>query len=290
MFKKQYEYYLRLVEKYLNSLPFKEKQNLIGESMAYSLLSGGKRIRPVLALSCVELVGGQPRQFIQAAAALEMIHTYSLIHDDLPAMDNDDYRRGKLSNHKMFGETAAILAGDALLTFAFEMLAEPLEVSPARQLRVIKETAQAAGWQGMVLGQVLDTLGNEQQGTLAEIENVHRKKTAALLIASARLGAILGGGTEREIDLLTKYADYLGLAFQIQDDILDVIGESDILGKPTGSDQKLAKSTYPSLLGLSGAQEHLNKTIRLAKEQLEYFGTKANFLISLADYVAERNN
>ncbi|HHV64143.1 MAG TPA: polyprenyl synthetase family protein [Peptococcaceae bacterium] len=286
-FRQKYEYYQSLIEDYLNSLPL--KGNLLAESMAYSLMGGGKRFRPVLALACVELVGGQPKEFVREASALELIHTYSLIHDDLPAMDNDDFRRGKPSNHKKFGEAAAILAGDALLTYSFELLAQPLDISPAKQLRVIRETAQAAGWQGMVEGQVLDTLGNGQHKTLQEIENVHKKKTGALLIASARLGAILGGGTEFEIEKITKYAEYLGLAFQIQDDILDVVGESETIGKPAGSDQKLAKSTYPSLLGLDGAREHLAKTINQAKEQMEYFGTKAEFLLALADYAAERN-
>jgi geranylgeranyl diphosphate synthase type II len=155
--------------------------------------------------------------------------------------------------------------------------------------RVIKESYRPQDAWAWVLVRGWN-LGNGQQSTLKEIENVHRKKTGALLIASARLGAILGGGSETEIDLLTKYAEYLGLAFQIQDDILDVTGQSEILGKPTGSDQKLAKSTYPSFLGLSGANKHLKRTIALAKEQLPYFGTRADFLISLADYVAERNS
>lgn len=288
IFKQQYEDYLGLVEDYLAELPF--EKDLLGRSMNYSLIGGGKRIRPVLALACMELVGGQPKDFVREAAALELIHTYSLVHDDLPAMDDDDFRRGKLANHKMFGEAAAILTGDALLTYSFELLAQPTEVSPVKQLRVIRETALASGWQGMVGGQVLDTLGNGQKSTLAGIEIIHKLKTGALLIASARLGAILGGGTEIEIDKITKYASALGLAFQIKDDILDVIGDSKELGKPIGSDKKLAKSTFPSLLGMDGAKDHLNKTITSAKKIVGCFGTKADFLSALADYIAERNN
>lgn len=287
MFEKQYQKYLDLVEQYLAGLPWED--NFICECMNYSLVGGGKRVRPVLALACVDIVGGKPENYVREAAAIEIIHTYSLIHDDLPAMDDDDYRRGKLANHKKYGEAAAILAGDALLTYAFELLAQPLNVSPDRQLRVIRETAQAAGWQGMVGGQVLDTLGNGQTSTLSELEVIHNKKTGALLIAPARLGAILGGGTEAEINMLTQYASFLGLAFQIRDDILDITGESKELGKLTGSDQKLDKATYPSLLGLEGAKNHLYETVKSAKEAISDFGEKAQFLSALADFVALRN-
>lgn len=288
MFKQQYDYYFKQVEDYLIGLPF--GKDLLGSSMNYSLIGAGKRIRPVLALACIEIVGGQPKNFVREACALELIHTYSLIHDDLPAMDDDDFRRGKPSNHKMFGEATAILAGDSLLTYSFELLAQPLLISPEKQLRVIRETAQAAGWQGMVGGQALDTLGDAQNCDLDSIQEVHRLKTGALLTASARLGAILGGGTEKEIDVLTEYASYLGLAFQIKDDILDVIGESKILGKSAGSDEKQGKATYPVLLGLEGAQQHLSETLAKAKETISYFTGNAVFLTQLADYVAERNN
>jgi len=288
MFKKQYNYYLNLVEEYLESLPFEE--SLICRSMNYSLNGGGKRIRPVLALACVELVGGQPVKFVREAVALELIHTYSLIHDDLPSMDNADYRRGKLANHKVFGEAIAILAGDALLTMAFELLSQPLSIPAERQLRVIREVASAAGYKGMVGGQVLDTFNNIEINTIADIEEIHSLKTGALLTAAARLGAILGGGTEKEIEKVTRYAADIGLAFQIRDDILDVIGDSAILGKPNGSDQKLNKKTYPYLLGLEGANTKLRETIESAKEAIQSFGPKAAFLELLADYVAERQN
>lgn len=288
MFKQQYNGYLELIEEYLANLPLTE--DLIGRSMRYSVVGGGKRVRPVLALACVEIVGGRPQDFVREATALELIHTYSLIHDDLPAMDDDDFRRGKLANHKAFDEATAILAGDALLTLAFELLSQPLPGLGEKQLRVIRETARAAGWQGMVGGQVLDTTGNGQPANLQDIENIHNLKTGALLKVSARLGAILGGGTEEEIEKLSQYASYLGLAFQIKDDILDVTGESARLGKPAGSDEKLAKATYPKLLGLDGAAQHLKKTIILAKEALASFGAKGQFLSSLADYISERDH
>lgn len=288
MFKKQYNYYLNLVEQYLQKLPFQD--NLISHSMNYSLIGGGKRVRPVLALACVDLVGGTAKEYVREAAAIELIHTYSLIHDDLPAMDDDDYRRGRLSNHKKFGEAVAILAGDGLLTLAFELLAQPLDISHERQLRIIRETAQASGWEGMVGGQVLDTFGNGQKSSLENLEKIHQMKTGALLVLSARLGAILGGATEEEITKISQYAAHIGLAFQIKDDILDVTGESELLGKPAGSDIKHDKLTYPSLLGLEGAIEHLNNTITSAKEIINSFGPRAEFLISLANYIAERKN
>jgi len=287
MFKQQYEYYCQLIEEYLDQLPW--DQSLICKSMNYSLKAGGKRIRPVLALACIEVVGGQPLDFVKEAAALELIHTYSLIHDDLPAMDNDDFRRGQPSNHKMFGEATAILTGDALLTYAFELLAQPSLAPPEKQLRVIRETAQAAGWQGMVGGQVLDTLSQEQNYSLIDIENIHRKKTGALLVASARLGAILGGGTEDQIEKISDYAALIGLAFQIKDDILDISSEQAILGKPVGSDLKQGKKTYVSVLGLSKAEKHLEDTIAAAKRCLADFSDSAEFLSSLADYIAQRN-
>lgn len=287
MFKSRYDFYLNLVEQELRKLPF--DTGTLSQSMSYSLLAGGKRIRPVLALACVEIVGGDPLKLVQAAISLELIHTYSLIHDDLPAMDNDDLRRGKPSNHKKYGEATAILAGDALLTYAFELLAQPLPVPPEKQLRVIRETAQAAGWQGMAGGQALDTASDVKDSDLARTEYIHSLKTGALLRASARLGAVLGGGTEEEIDILSDYATYLGLAFQIKDDILDIIGENKTLGKPAGSDQKLAKPTYPALLGLEGAQQKLFETITAAKNVIASFGDKGRFLDGLADYIVQRN-
>lgn len=288
VFRQQYEFYLGQVEKFLNTLPW--EADLIGKSMKYSVLGGGKRLRPVLALACAGTVGGGDMDLVREAGALELIHTYSLIHDDLPAMDDDDYRRGRLANHKVFGEAAAILTGDALLTYAFELLAGPSAVPAEKKLRMIREIAHAAGWKGMVGGQVLDTLGNGSQITLAEIQNIHYLKTGMLMIASARLGAVYGGGTEEEIRVLTQYAAHLGLAFQIRDDILDVTGESATLGKLAGSDEKLAKPTFSSVLGLAGATRKMNSVASSAKEVVGVFGARAGFLLSLVDFVVSREN
>ena len=286
MFAVEYKSYQELVESFLSNLPWGE--DLLNESMRYSLLGGGKRIRPVLALAAGAALGGRTEQILPAACALELIHTYSLIHDDLPAIDNDDYRRGKLSNHKVFGEGMAVLAGDALLTYAFELLAEPLPIPPERQLQAVREVAAAVGKSGMVLGQVQDLAGEENSLSLDEIENIHKAKTGALLVAAARLGAILAGGSKEEVKAFTLYAQALGLAFQIKDDILDVEGDSETLGKPAGSDVRQHKATYPSLLGLEGAKEHLQEQIVQAKRALQPLGQSAAFLSGLADYIAQR--
>lgn len=288
MFVDQYRSYQEMIENYLKNLPWGE--GILSESMRYSLLGGGKRIRPVLALASGAALGGKSEDILPAACALEMIHTYSLIHDDLPAMDDDDYRRGKLTNHKVFGEGIAVLAGDALLTYAFELLAEPLPIAPERQLRVLREVAAAAGKSGMVFGQVQDLAGEDRSLTLEEIEQIHRDKTGALLVASARLGAILAGGSEPELEAFTLYAQALGLAFQIKDDILDIEGDSKLLGKTVGSDLRRHKATYPSLLGLEGAKEHLHKQIAKAKQSLKGLGPNAAFLNGFADYIEQRQH
>lgn len=289
MFRTELESLAYQVEGYLEKLPW--EKGLMGESMRYSLIGGGKRIRPVLALATAGAVGGEPEDILPAACALELIHTYSLIHDDLPAMDNDDYRRGRLANHKVFGEGNAILAGDALLTYAFELIAQPIPgIAPERQLRVIREVAQAAGPAGMVGGQVLDLEAEGKQLALPEIERIHKLKTGAMLIASARLGAILAGGTEEKIEALTRYAQAIGLAFQIKDDILDIEGDSETLGKPAHSDLRQEKSTYPSLLGLNGAKAELKTRTAEAHAALEIFADRGAFLHDLANYIAERKH
>lgn len=282
------ESYVEKIEAFLENLPW--DKDTIGQSMRYSLMGGGKRIRPVLALAAADAVGGEADQILPAACALELIHTYSLIHDDLPAMDNDDYRRGRLANHKVFGEGKAILAGDGLLTYAFELIARPLPVPAERQLRVIREVAQAAGPEGMVLGQVLDLEAEGKVLNLEEIERIHRHKTGAMLVVSARMGGILGGGTAEQIDALTRYAQAMGLAFQIKDDILDIEGDSATLGKPIRSDLAQEKSTYPSLLGLAGAKEQLAAKVQEAHEALAVFNYPVDFLHSLADYTADRKH
>ncbi|AFQ43058.1 polyprenyl synthetase family protein [Desulfosporosinus meridiei] len=288
MFKETFQRYLTMIEETLAQLPW--RKNSLDESMYYSLIGGGKRIRPVLALASAEAVGGKPESILRAAAALELIHTYSLIHDDLPAMDNDDYRRGRLANHKIYGEAGAILAGDALLTYAFELLASLELGQPERELRIIREVAVASGKDGMVRGQVADITAEGKVLTLPEIEEIHKGKTGAILTVSARLGGVLGGGSEDDIQALTDYAQALGLAFQIKDDILDVIGDSETLGKPAGSDLRQGKSTYVSLLGLEGASEELHSQILKAQAAIKPFGQKGNFLNELALYIEERKH
>ncbi|EGW36686.1 geranyltranstransferase [Desulfosporosinus sp. OT] len=277
-----------MIEQFLAQLPWNE--DILDQSMYYSLIGGGKRIRPVLALASAEAVGGSSELILPAAVALELIHTYSLIHDDLPAMDNDDYRRGRLSNHKVFGEAQAILAGDALLTYAFEFLADEGLGQSERQLRIIREVAVAAGKVGMVGGQVADVAGEGKTLTLNEIEEIHKAKTGALLTVSARLGGILAGGTEEQVKALTDYAQALGLAFQIKDDILDVVGDSATLGKPAGSDLRQGKATYVSLLGLEGAEHQLHAQILKAQSAVKPFAEGAFFLSELAYYIEQRQH
>lgn len=286
MFKADFQQYLTRIEQFIAELPW--NKDILSQSMSYSLNGGGKRLRPVLALASAEAVGGNPDRILSAAVSLELIHTYSLIHDDLPAMDNDDYRRGRLSNHKVFGEANAILAGDALLTYAFELLAEPGLAPPERQLRVIREVAAAVGKDGMVCGQAADINSEGKTLNLEEIEKIHKRKTGALLTVSARLGGILAGGTEQEIQALTDYAQALGLAFQIQDDILDVTGDSELLGKPVGSDKRRGKATYVSLLGLEGAKRQLHAQIQKAQFALEPLSERAALLSNLAYYMEQR--
>lgn len=288
MFKKTFQRYSTMIEQFLTQLQW--DKDILNQSMYYSLMGGGKRIRPVLALASAEAVGGNLETIVPAAVSLELIHTYSLIHDDLPAMDNDDYRRGRLSNHKVFGEAQAILAGDALLTYAFELLADPGLNQPKRQLRIIHEVAVAAGKVGMVGGQVADVAGEGRTLTLNEIEEIHKAKTGALLTVSARLGGILAGGTEEQVKALTEYAQALGLAFQIKDDILDVVGDSETLGKPVGSDLRQGKSTYVSLLGLEGAGREMHAQILKAQSALKLFNEGAVFLSELANYIEQRQH
>jgi geranylgeranyl diphosphate synthase, type II len=288
VFQEALKNYISMIEHFLARIPW--GKDTLSESMSYSLVGGGKRIRPVLALASAEAVGGNPEKILPAAVALELIHTYSLIHDDLPAMDNDDYRRGRLSNHKVFGEANAILAGDGLLTYAFEFLADPVLGQSEKQLRVIREVAAAAGKCGMVGGQVLDVAGEGKQLTLAEIEEIHKAKTGALLTVSARLGGILAGGSEQQVKALTDYAQALGLAFQIKDDILDVVGNSETLGKPAGSDLRQGKSTYVSLLGLEDAKVQLHAQIQKAQSALKLLGETSTFLSELAVYIEQRQH
>lgn len=260
-------------------------------AMRYSTLAGGKRLRPVLALAACEAVGGAVEQILPAACALELIHTYSLIHDDLPAMDNDDLRRGLPTCHIKFGEAIAILAGDALLTMAFELLSSPgLPVPPQRQLAVLHEVAVAAGSQGLVGGQVLDIQATGRETTPEELVDIHRRKTGVLIRAAVRLGALLGGATATQLAALTTYAEHFGLTFQIIDDILDVTGDEQKLGKPVGSDQKNNKATYVSLYGLEVARQKAQESRQRARAALADLGERAWFLRALVDFVVSRDH
>jgi geranylgeranyl diphosphate synthase type II len=260
--------------------------------MAYSLLAGGKRLRPILVLATAQALGGPEERVLPFACAVEMIHTYSLIHDDLPAMDDDDFRRGKPTNHKVFGEAMAILAGDALLTKAFGLLARAAREAklPAETaLSLIEEGSRRFGAEGMVGGQALDIQSENRRVSLSELEAIHRGKTGDLIIYSVRLGAVVSGSTEDQLDLLTSFAGRLGLAFQIQDDILDVTGNQETIGKPVGSDQAKNKVTYPSLIGLAESRELLRKIVEEAKELLSRpCGMSTERLMQVADYFVFR--
>ncbi|MGB9802656.1 polyprenyl synthetase family protein [Desulfofundulus sp.] len=265
---------------------------LIHQAMRYSLFAGGKRLRPVLALAAAETVGGDPVRVLPAACALELIHTYSLIHDDLPAMDNDDFRRGKPTCHRVYGEAVAILAGDALLTHAFALLAKNAHnrlVPAERVVRVIEEVAEAAGTLGLIGGQVVDTLSADCTVDTATLEYIHRHKTGALYRVAVRAGAILAGARETELEALTVYAENLGLAFQIQDDILDVEGDPTRLGKPVGSDERNKKATYPALFGLDLARARAREVVEVALNALELFDERADFLRELVRFVIVRD-
>ena len=274
-----------LQEELANTAILDEK---LRESMAYSLMAGGKRLRPILLMAAADAVGVDGTRFLPVACALEMIHTYSLIHDDLPAMDNDELRRGKPTNHVVYGEGTAILAGDALLTLAFTVILRQKDVSAEALLRVVDEISRAAGAEGMVGGQMLDLEAENRQISIDELRRVHMGKTGALFRAALRSGAILAGAAEDQLEALTAYANHFGLAFQITDDILDVIGTAEEIGKPVGSDEKNHKSTYVSLTSLEDAQDLARRTVQEAESDLYIFGERAAFLRELVGYLVNR--
>jgi len=266
------------------------------ESIQYSLLAGGKRLRPGLILECCEACLGnkvQGRQSesrksaLAAAAAMEFIHTFSLVHDDLPAMDDDDLRRGRPTNHKVFGEAMAVLAGDAMVTMAFEILAG--DAHPAVAVRLIAELAHATGPEGMIGGQVLDIDGEQQSLTLEELQHVHRMKTGALLTASCRLGAMAAEATEAQLAAVTEFGRHLGLAFQIVDDVLDVTSTPEQMGKATNKDAAKGKNTYPGLIGLEESKREAHRQLSLAQDALRQLGPDADGLADLARFVVERD-
>ena len=265
---------------------------IIHQAIRYSLFAGGKRIRPILCLAAAEAIGGHAKDVLSCACALEMIHTYSLIHDDLPAMDNDDYRRGMPTSHRAFGEGIAILAGDALLTEAFHLLSRPeftRNDNTEKRLQVINLIARAAGMVGMVGGQVMDLRGEGKTVAGETIEDMHRRKTGAMLTVSAVSGAILAGATAAQITVLSRYGQDIGLAFQIADDILNVTGDSVLMGKGTGSDISRGKTTFPALIGLEVSRNRLTELVERAAAHLAGFDHRADPLRWIAKYVMERN-
>ncbi|MBD2102092.1 geranylgeranyl diphosphate synthase CrtE [Leptolyngbya sp. FACHB-261] len=262
------------------------------EAMRYSLLAGGKRLRPILCLATCELLGGTVDMAMPTACALEMIHTMSLIHDDLPAMDNDDYRRGKPTNHKVYGEAVAILAGDALLAYAFEYVAEHTRgVAAERLLQVVARLGKAVAAEGLVGGQVVDLdCEGRTDVTLETLNFIHTHKTGALLEIAVVSGGILAGAGPAEVEHLTRYAQNIGLAFQIVDDILDVTATAEELGKTAGKDLTAHKATYPSLWGLEESRSQAKRLIQSAKAELEPLGPGATPLLALADYIVSRTH
>ena len=266
----------------------REPRSDLYDAMQYSLLAGGKRLRPILVLESCRVCGGDPTKALPFACAIEMVHTYSLIHDDLPCMDDDDLRRGQPTNHKVYGEATAVLAGDGLLTAAFETMLEAGDLPQGRILAAAVSLAQAAGGRGMVGGQALDMAGEGHALSLTEVEELQRLKTGALLTAAVEMGCLLAGGTAEQKTALVKYAKRLGLAFQIRDDILDVEGDSATLGKPVGSDARSEKTTFVTLKGLKGCQELVEQMTQEAIDAIASL-PDSQFLCWLAQTLAARN-
>ena len=266
-------------------------QETIMKAMNYSLSAGGKRLRPILTLESCKAVGGDIKDAIPFAMAIEMIHTYSLIHDDLPALDNDDLRRGKPTNHKVFGEAMATLAGDSLLNYAYEiMLSSSInKENPNKYLKAIYEIAKHAGIYGMIGGQVVDVESENKIIDKDKLDFIHLNKTAAMIVGCMRAGAIIGDASEDDLEKITKYAENIGLSFQIVDDILDIIGDEEKLGKPIGSDIENHKSTYPSLLGLDKSRQIARELIEEGKSSIKDLPSEREFLNQLGDYIISRD-
>jgi len=285
---------IRLVEAALDKfLPKVDTlPSTLHDAMRYSVFAGGKRIRPVLMMAACEAVGGTAPQVLPAACAIEMIHSYSLIHDDLPAMDDDDFRRGKPTNHKVYGEATAILAGDGLLTEAFILLSNP-EVWPDRpaemQRELIHLLARSSGSRGMVGGQVVDMESEGKPIDLPTLEYIHTHKTGALILAAIEMGAVIGAADEAQRQALRRYGEAAGLAFQIADDILDIVADQTELGKDVGSDQARGKATYPALLGLDEARQRARELRGIAFSALDIFADSARPLREIAGYIVDRS-
>jgi len=277
---------------YLESLA--DSPQKLTESIAYSLFGPGKRLRPALVIMCCEALGGTADDALPPAAAIEMIHCFSLIHDDLPAMDNDDLRRGRPTNHKVYGDAMAILAGDALNTLAFEVIAKKI-ADPVLAGKLVLELAQATGVEGMIGGQVLDTCHPEEaksgaKATLPDLQKIHRMKTGALIHCSCRMGALCGKASAEQLTLIDAYGKAIGLAFQIMDDILDVTATEEQMGKKTGKDAAIGKLTYPSLIGLEESRKHLAAQVKVTDEVCAKLGPRAGSLRALSHYMANRTN
>lgn len=293
-FKNELKIKSEYIEEQLKKYMPKEEgyQKTIFKAMNYSLSSGGKRLRPILTLEATKLVGGNEKDAIPFSMAIEMIHTYSLIHDDLPAMDNDDFRRGKPTNHKVFGDAMATLAGDALLNYAFEvMLKESINKNNSEiHLKAIYEIAKGAGIYGMIGGQVVDVESENKSIEKEKLDFIHMHKTASMIVGCMKAGAIIGNASDEDLQNITKYAKNIGLAFQIVDDILDIVGDENILGKPVGSDLDNHKSTYPALVGLDESRKIARNLIQEAKESIKKVPGNSSFLENLADYIISRDH
>lgn len=265
-------------------------QSIIYDAMKYSLFAGGKRLRPVIMLLVSDMLSGDENEVMPFACAMEMIHTYSLIHDDLPSMDNDDLRRGKPTNHKVYGEAMAILAGDSLLNRAFEITSNHKYKNPERALSAIASLSNSSGTEGMIGGQTVDIQSEGKKISEDELIYLHTLKTGAIIRSSGVIGAIMAGASKDEIKAIDDFCKNLGIAFQIQDDLLDVTGNEAELGKPIGSDTDSEKTTFVSLFGIEGTKKAVCDYTNKAISSLEIFGEKANILIELANYLINRNN
>lgn len=283
------------VDRFLDEVtpPTSTPPTMLHESMRYSLMAGGKRIRPILTIAAAEALGTDPPGLMAVACSLEFIHTYSLIHDDLPSMDNDDFRRGKPTNHKVYGEAMAILAGDALLTMAFDLISRPdltKGCDPVRQVQIIQELAYGSGNVGMVGGQVFDIQAENKDIDLSTLQNIHKHKTGMLIRAAVRMGGIAGGASDRQLDDMTGYAEDIGLAFQIADDVLNVTGTREELGKNPNTDAERGKKTYPTFYGIDGAKKLADECVMRAISRLSTFGPSADPLREIARYITLRKN
>ena len=281
----------KTIDSYLGEFSY---PHVIAEGMRYAVLNGGKRIRPVLILMTLDILGKDETLGLPSGAALEMIHSYSLVHDDLPALDNDDYRRGKLTTHKKFGEAEGILIGDSLLTHAFNVLTEKNEgvISDKKIVEIVKLTSSYAGINGMIGGQTVDIESEGKKVDMETLKYIHKNKTGKLLRLPIEIGCVIGDASKEIREKLEEYADLIGLAFQIKDDILDVEGDFEKLGKPVGSDAELEKSTYPSLIGMEESKKLLDETLEKAKKIIadNFSEEKGKILIELADFIGKRDN